>query len=193
MCGTDNFCAYHSPSHLTNCGGLLSCPSPTLFWETEKRNSVKTCIRIHLLQAEGFYKQLEMYATFLSEGHNSLKYFYSQTALPSPHVCLVFKCSKPQELLHPFRSRAVGSWICRNHLFISSSPPSVTQRNCQSLHTLPSFLSSLLFPHQVGYAGTFRMGASPAAQQEGAALCAAAQRHKCVLPVVRSKKILFRR
>lgn len=115
MCGTDTFCAYNSPSHLTRYGALLSCPSPTLFWETEKMNYVKTCVRIPLLQAEGFYKQLEMYATFLSEGHNSLKYFYSQTALPSPHVCLVYQRSKPQELLHSFRSRAVGSWICRNH------------------------------------------------------------------------------
>lgn len=89
MCGTDNFRAYNSPSHLTRYGALLSCPSPTLFRETEKMNCVKTCVRIPLLQAEGCYKQLEMYATFLSEGHNSLKYFYSQTALPSPRLSCI--------------------------------------------------------------------------------------------------------
>lgn len=147
MCGTDNFCAHHLPSHLIHHAALLSCPSPILFWETEKMSSVKTCKRIHLLQAEECYKQLEMYATFISEGHNSLNYFYSDSP-SSSHVCLMYHCSNPQELLHPFRSRAVRSWISRNHPCISSSSPSVTQRDCQCLHTLPSFLSTLLFPHK---------------------------------------------
>lgn len=66
------------PSHLTHHAAFLSCPSPTLFWEAEKMKSTKTYIRINLLQAERLSKHLEIHATLHSEGHNSLKYFYSQ-------------------------------------------------------------------------------------------------------------------
>lgn len=66
------------PSHLTHHAAFLSCPSPTLFWEAEKMKSAKTYIRINLLQADRLSNHLEIHATLHSEGHNSLKYFYSQ-------------------------------------------------------------------------------------------------------------------
>lgn len=88
-----------------------------------------------------------MYATFLSDDYNRLKYFYSDSPSQSTSVSSIIAVNL-KNYSTPLGQEQRGHGSEEITHVISSSSPSVTQRYCQFLHTLPSFVSTILFPHK---------------------------------------------